>query len=76
MLRWDRYRFDKKHTGTRYVEHAFLHPVQSVTHVVHSGVAMAQSINVLFFMLRWDRYRFYKNSTGTCYAELVFFHPV
>jgi hypothetical protein len=28
MLVWDRYRFQKKHDGTRYVELVFLDPVE------------------------------------------------
>jgi hypothetical protein len=38
---WDRYGFHKKHVGTRYVELAFLHPVESVGHVVHSDASGA-----------------------------------
>jgi hypothetical protein len=38
MLRWDQYRFDKKHVETRYDKHVFLHPVGSADHVVHSNV--------------------------------------
>jgi hypothetical protein len=38
MLRWDRYRFDKKRTRKHYVELVFLHPVGSTGYVVHSGV--------------------------------------
>jgi hypothetical protein len=36
MLRWDRYEFLKRHTGTRYVELVFLNPVGSMGQVVHS----------------------------------------
>jgi hypothetical protein len=54
----------------------FFHPVGSVSHVVHSGVAGARNGNVLFFMLGWDRYVFDKKRVGTRYAELVFLHPV
>jgi hypothetical protein len=37
MFRWDRFRFNKKHDGTRYAKLVFSHPVVSVSHVVHSG---------------------------------------
>jgi hypothetical protein len=37
MLWWDRYRFDKKCTGTSYAEFVFLHPVGSTGNVVHPG---------------------------------------
>jgi hypothetical protein len=36
ILGWDQYGFHKKHTGTRYVEFVFLHPVGTAHHVVHS----------------------------------------
>jgi hypothetical protein len=32
-------RFDKKRAGTRYVELVFLHPVGSVSHVLHFGAS-------------------------------------
>jgi hypothetical protein len=35
MLRWDRYRFHKKHVETRYAELVSLFSVVSVGHVVH-----------------------------------------
>jgi hypothetical protein len=37
MLGCDPYGFHKNHAGTRYAERVFLHPVESVVHVVHSG---------------------------------------
>jgi hypothetical protein len=33
---WDRYGFDRKHDGTHYGELVFLHPMGSVSHVLHS----------------------------------------
>jgi hypothetical protein len=37
MLRWARCSFYKKHVGTRYTEHVFLHLVGFAGLVVHSG---------------------------------------
>jgi hypothetical protein len=51
LLGWDRYRFNKKHAGIRYVELMFLHPVGSVGHVVHSSASGLQNVDALFFML-------------------------
>jgi hypothetical protein len=48
---WDRYRFDKKCTETRYTENAFLYPVGSVGHVVHSCASGARHGDILFLML-------------------------
>jgi hypothetical protein len=39
MLGWARYRFLRKHVGTRYTEHVFLHLVGYAGHVVHSGAS-------------------------------------
>jgi hypothetical protein len=41
MLGWDRYRFDKKHTGTPYIKLVFLHLVGFPGHIVHSGAFAA-----------------------------------
>jgi hypothetical protein len=76
MFMWDRYGFDKKCVGTRYVKHVFLHLVGSAGRVVHSGSSGVRNMIALFFMLGWDWYRFHKKCVGKRYAELVFLHPV
>jgi hypothetical protein len=38
-LRWDRYGYDKKRARTRYAELVFLHPMESVGHVVYSDAS-------------------------------------
>jgi hypothetical protein len=43
--------FHKKHVGTRYTEHVFLHLVQSVGHIVHFGASRVRNIDALFFLL-------------------------
>jgi hypothetical protein len=40
MLGWDRYRFDKIRTGSRYAKLVFLHPLRPAGHVVHSGASV------------------------------------
>jgi hypothetical protein len=52
MLGWARSSFHKKHTGTRYVELMFLHPVGSAAHVVHFGVSGQRKVDALVFILR------------------------
>jgi hypothetical protein len=68
MLEWSQCDFNKKRTGTHYVEIVFLNPVKSAGHIVHSGESMAQNMITLFFMLRWDWYGFNKKRAGTHYA--------
>jgi hypothetical protein len=38
MLRWNRYGFHKRCTGTRNAKLVFLQPVGSAGHIVHSAV--------------------------------------
>jgi hypothetical protein len=68
--------FHRKHAGTRYAELVFLHPVGSMSHVVHCGVTGLRNINAQFFMLGWDWYGFHKKYDGTRYIKLVFLHPM
>jgi hypothetical protein len=75
ILGWVRYRFHKKHAGTRYAEPVFLHPVGSAGHVVHSGASGSRNIDALFFILWWHQYGCYKKRDGTRYAKLMFFIP-
>jgi hypothetical protein len=76
MLGWDQYGYDKKRTGICYPELMILHPVGSVSHVVHSGASWARNVDTLFFMLGWARYGIHIKRARTRYVELVFLHPV
>jgi hypothetical protein len=48
ILEWAQCGFHKKCTRTHYAKHAFLHPVRSVGHIVHSS---ARNVDALFLML-------------------------
>jgi hypothetical protein len=76
LLRWDCYRFHKKHGGTRYAECVFLRLVGSVGHVVHFSASRVRNTDALFFMLGLDWYGFHKNHVTTRYAKRVFLRPV
>jgi hypothetical protein len=76
MLGWDWCGFHKKCVRTRDAELAFLHPMGSAGHVVHSSASGPRKVNTLFFMLGWARYGFNKKHLGTRVTELVFFHPL
>jgi hypothetical protein len=76
LLGSDRYRLDKKHVGTHYIELVFLHPVGSTGHVMHSSALGVRNVDILFFMLGWDQYGFHKKCAATCYIEHVFLHPL
>jgi hypothetical protein len=76
MLGWDRYGFHKKCIRRCYTELVFLHLVESVGHLVHSGASWVRKLDLLFLMLRWDRFRFHKKQAATQYDEHVFLHSV
>jgi hypothetical protein len=76
MLGWDRYGYDEKCVGTRYVETVFWHPVGPAGHVVHSGASGAPNDAAVNFMLGWARYGFHEKHAGGRYTELVFLHPM
>jgi hypothetical protein len=73
MFRWAWYGFNKKHTGTRYVELMILHPVGSAGHIAHSGTFEARNVKTTFFMLRCARCGFHKKCAETHYTKLTFY---
>jgi hypothetical protein len=44
-IRCDRHKIHKKRIGTHYAGLAFLHPVGSASHVVHSSASGAQNMH-------------------------------
>jgi hypothetical protein len=55
----------------------FLHPVESVSHVVHSDASGARNMVELFFMLGgWGAVRFPEECAGRRYTEVVFLYLV
>jgi hypothetical protein len=71
-VRWDRYRFQKKHIERRYAELVFSYLVGSAGHIVHCCSSGAQNVDAQFFLLGWDRYGLHKNASGYLTLNLCF----
>jgi hypothetical protein len=72
ILGWDRYGFDKKRIGTRYVKIVFLHLVGSAGHVVHSGATEVQIIDTQFSCSGGTGTDLMKSSSGHVMLNLCF----
>jgi hypothetical protein len=84
---WDQSGFHKKCTGTRYAELVFLHPLGSVSHIVHSCVC-GREMSTCYFYARvgpvripqkahWDTLRrsCVFTSSGICESHSGSEHP-
>jgi hypothetical protein len=74
MLVWARCGSHKKHTGTRYGELVFLHPVQSAYDIVRSSASEAWNANAQLFRLGWARCGSRKKRATTRYVALAILH--
>jgi hypothetical protein len=72
LLRWDRYRFQKKCVEARYTKLVFLHLVGYAGHIVHCGASRTRNNDALFFLLGWDRDGFHKMCRDTLRRTCVF----
>jgi hypothetical protein len=74
MLRWDRYKFDKKHVGTSYAELMFLHSGIYGSHIAFwCDWGMKRRCTIFHAQVAPVRS---PKRVETCYIELVFLHPV
>jgi hypothetical protein len=76
MLGWARCGSHKKHVGTCYDEHVFLHLEGYAGPVVRYGPCMTLNIDALFFIPWWARCGSHKKCAEIRYVEHVFLHPV
>jgi hypothetical protein len=63
-------RIAKKHAGSHYAEHVFLHSAGTVGNAVHFGVSEARNIDALFSCSGGQK------RARTRYAKELFLHPV